>query len=131
MKAMAYLHSDVGMQPISGSSSLAGQSSYTGPSDLPGNDEDASLDASISSLAARLGIPPPQCSVEQDHARPNLFSGKATFESHASRAPDEPVLVTDVLGEEQARRQIAKKVLQWMQEEEARQRDSLNSLLDV
>ena len=117
------------MQPTSGILSLAGQSSQTGPSNMRGDDGAPSLNDKISSLAARLGIPRPQCRVKNDLERANLFSGRAEFDSRASRAPEEPILVKDVLGEEQAETQLAEMVLQWMEEEEARQRDSLNSVL--
>ncbi len=97
---------------------------------MRGDEEDDLLDVKISNLAARLGIPRPQCSVEQDPVHPNLFCGRANFDSgNASRVSGELVLVTDRLEEGQAKRQIAKKVLLWMEEEEARQRDSLNSVL--
>ncbi|KAJ6787653.1 hypothetical protein PWT90_06888 [Aphanocladium album] len=94
------------------------------------HNENTVLHVEISRLASRLGLPQPKLSVEQDPDQTNFFNGKVEFDSRdTSRVPQEPLLVTKVLGEEQAKRKIGEAVLRWMQEEDARQQDTLISIL--
>lgn len=82
----------------------------------------------ISRLSGRLGIAPPRYLVEQELERPNFFGGRAEFAGGA-RVPLDVAVVAGVLGKEQARLQLAQKVLAWLLREDKARQDLADSLL--
>lgn len=93
----------------------------------PDGDEAASVLKQISALAERLGIDNPSYRLEEDDEMPNFFSGRPVFKP-GGRVPRDLGVVSGVLGKRHAKMQVAERVLEWLQGEEQRGDEFVESL---
>lgn len=81
----------------------------------------------VSRLASRMGLDQPSYNIEPEDL-PNLYRGRAQFKL-GTRAPDDLGLVKGVLGKNNAKVQVAEKVLVWLQMEMQARQASLQSVM--